>query len=507
MAAPPSPPGPIPQTHPAFASAPDPRSSGSSSHGRPPADAGAGAGLGPKTFADVLLLIHSATNLAQVRDVLVPELLDLTGGHAGGGRGGAPRKDRGEELVALPKVAIGPEDVRGRSAATLFVLSARMKLAKTKAPALLELARHLCYEGDAAQLVLCSSRLAVFAWGIVKTARELDKLPEAIQAIEVLIARVVPPTAFTGAYAAYLEACLLAKNNKAGAAVLDIVLADAALFKPTYLDVLTYYHHAGLICMAEGERATPAVHFFTFAVAMPTTSTSAVQVACAKRAVLCEILHAGTHLKWPKWMPQHVVQSIDRGMAEYDELAKAFERRDWDAVAKKAAEPIFDTDCNRGLVDKILASALKWRIHKLRDTYSRLALAQLTEKCGLSGPEGEASVVKALEDLASPHASFATVQGDPAVVSFVDDEDMAVSRSQLLTQLRRQHAMADRLGAYFAQADRTLGIAPAWLEKQSHKLGTGEAKIKAEDSDVLMMDEVAGGLLRGVGSNTADVGF
>jgi COP9 signalosome complex subunit 3 len=73
------------------------------------------------------------------------------------------------------------------------------------------------------------------------------------------------------------------------------------------MDIITYYHHAGLICAATGNY-TKAVEMFTIvssynkikyqaelfqAVSIPTNVASATQLISAKRAILCELLVSG----------------------------------------------------------------------------------------------------------------------------------------------------------------------------------------------------------------------
>ncbi len=87
------------------------------------------------------------------------------------------------------------------------------------------------------------------------------------------------------------------------------------------------------------------------AVSVPTQAASAVQLACAKRAILCELVVCGKAspplvqkldlpvlqlLHFPKYTHSSVTRAIERNAQEYTKLAKAFEARDWTAV--KAAE-------------------------------------------------------------------------------------------------------------------------------------------------------------------------
>ena len=86
---------------------------------------------------------------------------------------------------------------------------------------------------------------------------------------------------------------------------------------------------------------------------IPTQTASAIQLASAKRAILCELHVNGKvvfislnpilanvsffqHLRFPKYTSGAVNRVIERNAQEYTKLAKAFEARDWATV--KAAE-------------------------------------------------------------------------------------------------------------------------------------------------------------------------
>jgi hypothetical protein len=149
---------------------------------------------------------------------------------------------------------------------------------------------------------------------------------------------------------------------------------------PTYLDVITYYHHAGLVCAAVKDFAR-AKRFFSIvsgvlsvlstfhatcswhiqAVAVPTATASAIQLAAAKRAILCGLIDNGEVspascasvssysrldslqklLSFPRYTSGTITRMIDRNAKEYTKLGKAFESHDWKIVREAAASKEF----------------------------------------------------------------------------------------------------------------------------------------------------------------------
>lgn len=105
---------------------------------------------------------------------------------------------------------------------------------------------------------------------------------------------------------------------------------------------------------------------------VPTTTASAIQLACAKRALLCELIVTGKvsvpfhyistsctghtftsrrlhpltsrfffpsrfcpqKIVWPKYTPIPVTRIIEKYATSYNELAKEFEAHNWAAVRK-----------------------------------------------------------------------------------------------------------------------------------------------------------------------------
>lgn len=79
---------------------------------------------------------------------------------------------------------------------------------------------------------------------------------------------------------------------------------------------------------------------------MPTTSLSAIQIACAKRAILCELLSTGRLIQFPKDTSNVVNRYLDKGMTEYFTLAKVFANKDWKSARDAANVQAFMEVCS-----------------------------------------------------------------------------------------------------------------------------------------------------------------
>lgn len=69
---------------------------------------------------------------------------------------------------------------------------------------------------------------------------------------------------------------------------------------------------------------------------MPARTASAIQVACARRAILCELLNTGRQVEWPKDMSGPMSRAMEKGFELYTKLATAFASGNWDAARQTA---------------------------------------------------------------------------------------------------------------------------------------------------------------------------
>ncbi|KAK8861351.1 hypothetical protein IAR55_002170 [Kwoniella newhampshirensis] len=501
-----------PPTHPAFPSLPP-----SSSRQSLPV---------PTTSSEVLPLIaFTSTAVSNVRLTLVPLLQKVADGAPFDGTklNEKEKKALGEEILAAEQddvYVLSDAEITRMTAGFVYVLSARLihwkKNPQVYNDELLDFSSRLCYVGEPGQFHSCPARVTSFAFEFLRLAQHLNKVEAALSALQSLASCSTPPNTFSGVLSAYLEACLITKNLEAGKNVMDQMFLDVQ--SSTYLDVLTYYHHAGLISAALNDHGKAKGYFMT-AVSLPTQTASAVQLACAKRAILCELLDSGKRITFPKYTSNAVNRVVERNAGVYIDLARNYEAQNWTAVKETATKGIFETDCNRGLIDQVLKSVTKRRIFLLRETYSRLTAADLAERVNLEGPAGVQTVIEVLNEMIRADeisASMSDVQDARLTIVTFSDDVQDYGTPATLNKLAEVNHLAAVLEAELAEASRRLGISKDFLRKQANVIETGGKGGKpggggrVDDFDQMMAAEESVGErrgLRGVGSDYNDRGF
>ncbi|OCF34614.1 hypothetical protein I316_03655 [Kwoniella heveanensis BCC8398] len=488
----------------------------------------------PTKASDILTAISSTDSIGYVQHVLIPSLQPLVDGQPFEGvkLKEKERQRLGEETLACQGedfYAMPDADVMRMSAGLVYIISARLNSFRTTAlynDELLNFAVRLCSLGDSSQMLLIPKRITNLAWGLLRLAQHLNKVSIAVPALQSLIRLSCQREHFTGVYAAYLEACLISKNFEAGKYVLDQMFLEVRIASPTYLDVLTYFHHAGLICAALRDYGKAQQYFIT-AVSLPTAAASAIQLACAKRAILCQVLDTGKRVAFPKYTSHNVTRAVDKYAQVYVDLAKEYEAGKSKAVKEIAKKPDFAKDCNQGLVEQVLKSITRRRILQLRETYSRMTINDLVARVGPSSQETVETITAILGEMITSGAISAVITPGttPAtsIVSFTDsrpDYTSAISTNSLA----QVNLIASRLEAELAEASRALGASKAYLRKQANILETGGKGLSGagpggkgrsvNDFEELMAaedtagpTEGAGTRAKGPGSNYADMGF
>ncbi|WVR04038.1 hypothetical protein IAU60_001037 [Kwoniella sp. DSM 27419] len=481
----------------------------------------------PVTFSnsqDIISLISPTDSIDFVRNILVPSLQHLVSGKTfeGAGLNPAERKSMAEKMLACENTDLYTLQDAGMSrmsAGLVYIVSARLNTYKNS-PAgkeLLDFAYRLCRLCDGQQMAFVQPRVSMLAWGILRLAQELAQVPVAVQAIESLIRKACTDGRFAGAYAAYLEACLTTKELERAKLVLDQVFLNIKTCEPSYLDVLTYYHHAGLVSAALGE-FSKAKQYFVTAVSLPTTTPSAIQLAAAKRAVLCEILDTGKRIVWPKYTSQTVTRAIEKNMGVYLDMARDYEGGNWVAVREMLKKADFTQDCNGGLRDQVLTSITKRRILQLRATYSRMTINDLVARVGPSSQETVETVATILGEMIATGSIDATITAGSTPATSVVTFNVARSQytgASAIKELTDISALAARLEADLTEASRQLGISKEYLKKNEQQanyleVGGGKGasgKGKMDDFDQLMAAEEMGTRSKGPGGNYADMGF
>ncbi|GMK54592.1 hypothetical protein CspeluHIS016_0111780 [Cutaneotrichosporon spelunceum] len=387
----------------------------------------------------------------------------------------------------------------------VYILTERLPRRTRAATENLDLALRVCVNGNPKQFALAPTRVAEFAWAVLRAAQKAKETTRVIGPLQHLLRLSSNNSQFNGVHAAFLETCLSLRAIDLGYQSLSIQYSNVIPYT-NILDVLTYYHHAGTVAAASGDFAR-ATELLIFGATIPGETPSAIRMACAKRAILCELLSTGLLAPFPRDLSQVMTRSIEKGMDPYKKLAAAFEKRLWDqvtdAVSNDNAVSTFARDCNGGLVSQIMGSIPKRRILDLRKTYSRLSLDDLVSKV-----QAPAEAVKAaIQDMVFRGEIRATIDGTPEIVTFVDDDDYASPKQ--MAKLMQANILAQNVNNDLLYANRAMLLNRKLLQKRMDKIENKDKRGPTEPlksrGEFEMPDDV--GQVRGAGSNYADMGF
>ncbi|WVW79768.1 hypothetical protein I302_101738 [Kwoniella bestiolae CBS 10118] len=486
----------------------------------------------PTTSEEITQLLLHTHSLQYVDQVVVPTLQDVADGKSAADTyQGVKLKEKekiqyGESILACAEsddvYDIPDEGITRMTAGLTYIISARLEVFKNTSARytnqLLQFAIRLCTHGDTQQFYLIPKRVAQLSWGILRLSQHLKTVEWAIPAIAGLIQRSGVVGYFSPIYAAYLEACLLARQFEAGLLVLDQVFLHVRTAGATYLDVLTYYHHAGLISAALKDY-NRAKQYFVIVVSLPTTTTSAIQLASAKRAILCDLLDTGKRISFPKYTASTVTRAIEKHAGVYNDLAIGYEASKWSDVRSIAGKADFANDCNKGLIDQVLKSITKRRVLQLKEMYSRLTINDLVIKIGQSSKETVETISAILGEMITLGKINATITtgSTPAnsIVTFLEDHPQSPGTNAATSKkLPPASYLASQLQSELIEMSRRLGISKEYLRKQANflEMGSGKGKpgARTDDFDQMMAAEEfsgRGSAVRGVGGNYGDMGF
>ncbi|WVQ73682.1 hypothetical protein IAR50_003262 [Cryptococcus sp. DSM 104548] len=490
----------------------------------------------PTTQEDIASLLTLPPH--QILSTAIPLLAKVADGKPFEGANLKPneRKRMGEDILAVYSLGddlyeFGDEVVKNAAGALIFVLSARMVMGKQNSwvytDKLFDLAIAVCAFIGSDELRAAPPRVDMFAWELLRLAQYLKRVNEVLPALAILIEKLAYRNTFSATFGALLEACLLTRQFDHAPYVLDQIFLDVTTCAPRYIDFLTYYHHAGTVAVALGDFKLAKRHFL-MAVTLPTQCASGIQVACAKRAVLCELITTGKRLALPKYTPIAVTRVLEKSMMPYNELAKEYDGRNWKNVRKAAAHVDFEQDCNRGLTNLVLGNINRHMILRRRGTYSRLTAGQLVQRMQLGGetPSVE-EVLYTVDGMVRSGEIEAT-----SIPSTVDDLDAdtiihfstapkTFITPESLEELYRANQLSVLFEKELVKGGQTLGTSKEYLQKaaQSSEM-SGKKHTKVGDFDQLMDAEepeegvprASGGRqqkggVRGVGGNLGDMGF
>ncbi|BEJ16487.1 hypothetical protein CspHIS471_0510920 [Cutaneotrichosporon sp. HIS471] len=387
----------------------------------------------------------------------------------------------------------------------VYILTERLTRRARGAGENLDLALRICVGGNPEQFARAPTRVTRFAWAVLRAAQKAKETARVNGPLQHLLRLSSNDSQFNGVHGAFLETCLSLRAIDVGYQTLSIHYSNVVAYT-NVLDVLTYYHHAGTIAAASGDFAR-ASELLIFGASIPGETPSAIRIACAKRAILCELLSTGRQAPFSRDISQTMNRSIEKGMDPYRKLSMAFEKRLWDqvtdAVSDDSAVATFARDCNGGLVSQIMGSIPKRRILDLRKTYSRLSLADLVNK--VHAPIE--AVKAAIQDMVFRGEIRATIDGTPEIVTFVDDDDYA--SQQQMAQLMHANLLAQSVNNDLLYSNRAMLLNRKLLQKRMDKIENKDKRGPTEPlksrGEFEITDDI--GQVRGVGSNYADMGF
>ncbi|RXK41439.1 hypothetical protein M231_01345 [Tremella mesenterica] len=398
-----------------------------------------------------------------------------------------------DEILACREFDISilsSEDLNRMTAGLLYILEMRLKTVRRGTQAsdiVYNDASRLCQIADTTQLVLCQKQVVNFVNAFYNF---LESTP--LSVIEPLTNLIQnhPPNVLTPIHHIFLEACLSARLNDnfdVAMPIINHIYLDTKLCHPTYLDVISFYHHAGLICAARQE-FSKAVGLFNVAVTIPTSAASAIQLVSAKRAMLCNLLSTGKKLHFPRYTSSAVTRLLERYAQAYEKISKSFDEEDWSGVLDHSQDKLFDEDYNRGLINQLINSIIPRKILKLDQTYSRLTIPQLLQKLSL---DSEDQLLSILDQMIQSNSLHVQISHPSKSITFLPPP--LPSPKQLLQTAQ----MSSYLSIELNNINSELGIRPDYLKRIVKELEKGKH-----------VENVIAPLgLRGVGNNMSDIGF
>lgn len=409
-------------------------------------------------------------------------------------------------------------DVAQHTIGALFILSARLTIASTTAPAVpFAYIDHFCQQFDPEHARLAPERVSLLAKGIVQRAEALGTENAAIAPLHDLLTRYVPDLSYlTPIHPIFVTICATTGFFNAALPVLAVSIAQiSTTLCPDlrYQDHLIYHYVGGIIFAALKQYADSAEFFELCAsapVAAPVGGNSVVrgpsqgplgismggigigmgmgmgmmmvppgpgsryfnftssdpsifQVEAAKKLLLVHLILHGKALSCPKYT--HPTVSNLKGTV-YSALARVYPNLEQvHAVANKEAAT-FAADDNLGLLGLVVNKAPRWAIRRLTETYLTLSLSEIGRAVGMENFEEVRRVVLSMIEEGEIDAS---VDADGSV-SFGDEEPAAVSKAETDRALR----VAQEQEQVLRRLEREIARSKDYLQKavRSREEGT-----------------------------------
>ena len=264
-------------------------------------------------------------------------------------------------------------------------------------------------------------------------------------------------------HADYLQVCLVAKNYKAGVAMVeeDAVDIDPSGSGLVPRDVLRYSYYAGLVRTGLKDYRRALDYFLAFTV--PALCVSAIMLEAYKKYVLVALLVHGQLPGVPKYVSMLVQRHLKAAAAPYHELAAAYASRSTDELHRVAQLhlEVFQRDRSFGLVKQVIVSLVKRNIQRSTQTYVTISLADIADAVKLTNAkDAEKRILRMIE----AGEVFATISQKNGMVSFHDEPeqyDTTRTTRQLDGALQRTISLGGRLRT----ADEEVGAVPAFLHR------------------------------------------
>lgn len=185
--------------------------------------------------------------------------------------------------------------------------------------------------------------------------------------------------------------------------------------------VLLYYYYGGMIYSAV-KSYERAMYFFEATLSMPAAAMSYIMLEAYKKFILVSLICEGKIGSIPKYSSPIIPRFIKPICTPYLLLAKAYEEMssmDLNSIVSSHHDT-FVHDNNMGLVNLVVASIHKQKIHRLTQTFLTLSLADVADKVRLSGPdEAERYILMMVKD----GEIFASINKKDGMVVFKDDPE------------------------------------------------------------------------------------
>ncbi|KAL7269298.1 hypothetical protein RUND412_008045 [Rhizina undulata] len=360
---------------------------------------------------------------------------------------------------------------------------------------------------DARQIQFAHNEFRRLVEGFCKHAMDIDKPLLAVRPLKKAILRS-EPTRFSFMHSPFLRLCIRSKCYRDALAVLDIDIlefpgnkkGDASETKKEviYQDVLTYFLYAGMIHLGLKDWRR-AVDMLTYAISIPGSACSAIQVEAYKKYILTGILLDGSVHRIPKVCSVMFTRTYNALCRPYEYFAEVFMSGDPEVFKQEAAlmMDVFQRDGNTGLAMQCMDAFKRMKIIALQDTYVTLSVEEIAKKCpeirGVPGKEETENIILGMIERDELRASLShTGDNSQTTVHFHNNP---ISELRTLRALESQILRTVSVTNMAKDMNRKLGLSREYImfANRSSKLSMSAALSRVEDPDAMEFDYGQGG--------------